>query len=330
MFIQGVIAMQSQKCSLGLYVDFLIASQKQYSGVEFSKVSPTDIAHDAVSRWLSKNKLTPKIVWQHAAPMVNPHTGYLIIDDTVLDKPYAKNMDLVKPQYSGKHHRVVNGIDSVNMLWTDEEKIIPVDYRVYDLTRDGKTKNDHAQEMLKFVEKRGFSPEYVLLDSWYSSINNLKAISKKGWKWMAEIKSNRQVSVVQGTYRAVSDLDWTSTQVHKVWLKAYGFVRVSMTVFENGDSTYIATNDMSLTEEETIRSHAEHRWKIETFHRGIKQCCGIERCYSTLERSQRNHILCAFLAFLKLEWQRIKYGFSWYEQKWSIPRTAISSYLANA
>jgi len=322
--------MQHQKCSLDLYVDFLIASQKQYSGLELSKVSPTKMTHDCVSRWLSKNKLTPKIVWQTAAPLVDPKTGYLIIDDSVLDKPYSRKIPMVKKQYSGKHHRLVNGIDLVNMLWTDGEKMIPVDYRAYDPTRDGKTKNDHAQEMLDYAEKRGFSPGYVLMDSWYSSIDNLKNIDRKDWKFIAALKENRLVSLIQGTYLHVSELDWASKQVHEVWLKAFGWVLVSKIVFTSGDITYVATNDLSLTDAGTIRSHNDHRWKIETFHRGIKQCCGIERCYLTLERSQRNHILCAFLAFLKLEMERIQNGISWYEQKWSIPRVATANYLANA
>lgn len=322
--------MQHQKCSLDLYVDFLIASQKQYSGSELSKVSPIEMSHDSVNRWLRKNKLTPKMVWKNAEPMVDPEKGYLIIDDTLLDKPYARRMALAKKQYSGKHHGLVNGINLVNMLWTDGEKIIPVDYRAYDISRDGKTKNNHAQEMLNFAETRGFSPDYVLMDSWYSSIDNLKNISKKKWKWIAALKSNRLVSLVKGTYLPVSDLDWTKKLVRKVWLKAYGFVLVSKIVFPNGDITYIATNDLSLDDPETMESHSAHRWKIENFHRGIKQCCGIERCYSTLERSQRNHILCAFLAFLKLEWERIQKGVSWYEQKWSITRMATADYLANA
>lgn len=321
---------QKSKCSLDLYVDFLIASQKQYSGLELSKASPMEMEHDCVNRWLSRNKLTPKIVWQTAAPLVDPKKGYLVIDDSVLDKPYSKKIPMVKKQYSGKHHGLVKGIDLVNMLWTDGDKMIPVDYRAYDMTRDGKTKNDHACEMLDYAEKRGFSPEYVLMDSWYSSIDNLKNVHRKNWKFIAALKSNRLVSLVQGTYLHVSELDWTSKQVHKVWLKAFGWVLVSKIVFVNGDITYVATNDLSLVNPETIRSHNDHRWKIETFHRGIKQCCGIERCYSTLERSQRNHILCAFLAFLKLEVERIQNGISWYEQKWSISRAATTNYLASA
>jgi putative transposase len=322
--------MQQPKCSLDLYVDFLIASQKQYSGLELSRVSPTALSHDAVSRWLATHKLTPKMVWQRSQTMVQKETGYLIFDDTILDKPYAREIPLVKTQYSGKHHRLVNGIAVVTLLWTEGEQIVPVDYRVYDPTRDGKTKNDHVQEMLQFAEKRGFSPQYVLLDSWYASIENLKAITRRQWKWIAALKSNRLVSQVQGSYLPVSELDWTATPVRKVWLKAYGWVLVSKIVFENGDITYIATNDLSLLDAPTLHSHMGYRWKIEAFHRGIKQYCGLERCYSTQERSQRNHILCAFLAFLKLEWKRIQSHISWQEQKLSIVRLATTQYLANA
>lgn len=319
--------MQNQKCSIDLYVDFLIASQKQYSGAELSRVSPEPMAHDAVSRWLSTEKLTPQLVWQQSRELVKQDKGYLVIDDTLLDKQYARNMALTKKQYSGKHHRVVQGINIINHLWTDGEKLIPIDYRIYDPTRDGKTKNDHAREMIHTAEKRGFKPLYVLMDAWYTCVDNLKAIVRKGWKWIGALKCNRLVSFVQGTYIPVADLDWAAKPVHKVWLKAYGFVLVSKLVATNGDITYLATNDLSLTHQ-TIENHNAHRWNIETFHRAIKQCCGAERCYSVKERSQRNHILCAFLAFIKLEWQRIKTGLSWYQQKWSIVRSAVTAFLA--
>ena len=285
------------------------------------------MAHDAISRWLSQEKLAPKMVWQESQYLIDQGNGSLVIDDSVLDKPYSQEIPLVKKQYSGKHHRLVKGIDIVNTVWTNGEKIIPVDYRIYEPTHDGKTKNDHAREMLGMAKKRGLKPQYVLMDAWFTSIGNLKAIDAYGWKWIGEIKCNRQVSVKKGEYVRVENLDWTSKQAHRVWLKAYGFVVVSKLVAPNGDIAYIATNDLSVEDAETIKNRFADRWTIETFHRGLKQCCGIERCYSTLERSQRNHILCAFLAFLKLEWERIQNSISWYEQKWSIPRMAVTAYL---
>ena len=323
--------MQYQKCSIDLYVDFLIASQKQYSGAELSKVAPEPMAHDAVSRWLSTQKLTPKLLWQESQHLVERQRGYIVLDDCVFDKPYARKMALARKQYSGKHHRVVNGIDAVNLLWTDggdNPRLIPIDYRIYDPSRDGKTKNDHGRDMLSLAKKRQFTPQYVLIDSWFTSIGNLKAIESYGWRWIGELKSNRLVSLEKGSYVRVSSLDWAATPARKVWLKAYGFVLVSKIVAPNGDIAYLATNDLSLDNPETIKTHYAHRWTIETFHRGLKQCTGIERCYAVKERSQRNHILCAFLAFLRLEWERIQSAVSWYEQKLSLTRSAVTAYLS--
>lgn len=63
--INLITTIQYQKCSLDLYVDFLISSQTQFSGVELSKVAPNEMAHDSVSRWLSQRKLTPKMLWHY-------------------------------------------------------------------------------------------------------------------------------------------------------------------------------------------------------------------------------------------------------------------------
>lgn len=297
--------MQHQKCSLQLYVDFLVASQRQYSGVELSRVSPKAMAHDSVSRWLAREQLTPAQLWQQSQPLVNRTQGCLILDDTVLDKPYARQMALVRYQYSGTHHGVVRGIGLINLLWTDGQRLGPVDYRLYDPDGDGKTKLDHGRDMLSGAERRQFQPRYVLMDAWYTAVANLKAIDAKGWRWIGQLKANRKVSVTRGTYLSVADLDWTATPVRTVWLKAYGFVQVCKSVTPAGDVAYLATSDRTLTDPAAMQSRYALRWTIETFHRGVKQCCGIERCYSTIERSQRNHILCALLAFVKLEWQRI-------------------------
>ena len=101
--------------------------QEQISVKSHQKRSLTS----AVSRWLANTLLTPKELWHQARPLVEIDGGDLIIDDSLLDKPYSKIIPFVRAQYSGKHHRVVNGI-AVITLWTDGERIVPVDYPVYD------------------------------------------------------------------------------------------------------------------------------------------------------------------------------------------------------
>ncbi len=69
-------------------------------------------------------------------------------------------------------------------------------------------------------------------------------------------------------------------------------------------------------------------WTIETYHRGLKQFCGVERCQARSGRAQRNHIGWAIRAFLRLEHHRIRTGTSWFEAKMGIIRSALQLYLS--
>lgn len=70
-------------------------------------------------------------------------------------------------------------------------------------------------------------------------------------------------------------------------------------------------------------------WGIEVYHRGIKQCCGIERAQVRSATAQKRHILLALRAFIRLETHRLRTGMSWYGAKLGIIRDAIRAYLAN-
>ena len=317
--------MRQTKCSLKLYSNFLIANHNRYSGVELSKVVE-DISHDTVSRWLYQSGFNAGGLWQQVKASIDREAGYLVCDDTLLDKRYSRCNELAKKQYSGNEHGLVNGITLVNLLWTNEEQMIPVDYRIYQKEHDHKTKNDLFQEMIKKAKLRGFSPRYILMDAWYCGIDNLKSIRSQGWKFICNFKSNRTVSRDR-IQMAISDLNLTDRQVSKVWLKAFGHVLVCKVVAQNGDITYLATNDLSLTDYDDFVAHFKYRWHIEEFHRAIKQTTGIEQCYSIKAQSQKTHIFASFVAFIKLELRKIKEHITWYEQKASITRTSIMDYL---
>lgn len=323
--------MQHQKCSLNLYTSFLISNQNRYSGIELSKTAD-DISHDAVTRWLASSKYTPGNLWNHVKDLVKPETGYLIGDDSLITKKYSRENELAKKQYSGNVHGLVNGICLVNLLWTEGNEFVPIDYRIYQKENDDKTKNDHFQDMLKKAKKRGFKPLYALMDSWYSGVENLKLITKElRWNFICSLKSNRKVSLTKGLYVSISDLPLADKQVRKVWLKEYGYVLVCKIVDKEGGITYLATSDLSLSDYESFTLHFSARWKIEEFHRGLKQTTGIEKCYATTASSQKTHIFASFIAFIKLETTRIHDNISWYEQKAIICRGATSAYLgANA
>lgn len=316
--------------NLNMYTTFLLANGNRYSGVEASKaiaLSGDAPAHDTISRWLAFETVAADDLWNQVKEHV-PLDASLIVDDTVLDKRWSPKNELVGFHWSGNEHKVIRGISLVNLLATTNDDCIPVDYRVNEGREETKNKNELFMEMLDIAKKRGFEPDFVMADSWYSSLDNMKAIVKLGWKFIFGLKDNRLVNEVQGQYVAVSALDWTKKQVRKVWLKGFGFVLVARIVFKNGDIRYIATNDLSLTEYKTLSAHSKKRWTIEEFHRGIKQTTGIEKCYSIKKQSQLTHIFACFVAFVRLELERLKTGISWYEQKAQQVRLGITQAFA--
>lgn len=310
------------------YINFLIATQKAYSCTQAERVQPTtgSAAHDAINRLLHRLEPAPDELWQEAKAYVELEQGMLVLDDTMLDKWYAKQMELVTRQWSGKHKRVVQGINLTSLLWSDGDKHIPCDYRLYEKAVDGATKNDHFRAMLSTAKQRGFKPRCVAFDSWFSALANLKLIASFGWLWLTRPKRNRLVNPDHTANRPICDvaLASTGTVVH---LKGYGFIRVFKIVALDGDIDYWATNDLQMSPLQR-QQWAEFEWSIEEYHRGLKQCCGVEKAQVRSSRAQRNHIGLAIRAFLRLEMHWFNTGISWYESKLSIVREAVRSYLA--
>src|SRR4051812_24325648 len=116
------VMMNVTKCQDTDYIDFLIASPRAFSCTEAAKVQPearNPLAHDAFTRLLLRLEPDPEALWAEARPLVPRRGGVLVLDDSTLDKPYAKTMDLVTRHWSGKHHAVVRGINLTTLLWTD-------------------------------------------------------------------------------------------------------------------------------------------------------------------------------------------------------------------
>jgi putative transposase len=115
-------------------------------------------------------------LWQETRGLVQLEAGVLVLDDTTLDKAYAKKMELATRHWSGNHHGVVRVISLLTVLWTDGEALISCDFRVYDKSLSGRSKNGHFRHMLATAKERGFQPQYVPFDSWYTSLENLKEV----------------------------------------------------------------------------------------------------------------------------------------------------------
>jgi hypothetical protein len=313
------------------YIQFLIAAQRVYTCTEAAQCTPPTPhapAHAAFVRLLHRQPPDTVALWQEVAPYVQRDTGLLVLDDTTLDKPYARKIELVTRHWSGNHHRVVSGINLLTLVWTDGTATLPCDCRVYDKPLpNGHPKHEQFRTMLATAKARGFAPHMVCFDSWYSSLENLKAVRTHGWHFLTRLKHNRLVNPDRQGNVPLStvEIPFSGRQVH---LKGFGFMLVGRMVAPNGDTEYWATNDMHLvaTKRDTVVHQA---WAIETYHRGLKQCCGVERAQVRTAAAQWHHILLAVRAFVRLEAHRLHTGSHWYTTKSNIVRDAIRHYLAH-
>src|SRR5512135_3256018 len=320
--------MNAPRCTDESYIQFLVASQGRVSCSEAARVqpkSPFAPAHDSFTRLIYRLEPDPDTLWDEAEPTVDRARGALILDDSTLDKPYAKDMGLVTRHWSGKHRKTVRGINLITLLWTDGDCKIPCDYRLYSKA-DGKTKNDHFWEMLLMARARGFAPAYVLFDGWYASLENLKQVRDFGWLWLTRLKGNRLVTPEDRRKRTLDEvaISGSGTILH---LQGYGLVRVFRIDAKDGVADYWATNDLMM-DAGTRQHYAETSFAIENYHRDLKQNCGVERCQARSERAQRNHIGLALRAFLRLEWHFFTTGVSGFEAKLRLIREAVRNYLA--
>ncbi len=323
--------MVKRKCSKESYCQFLISAQTNFTATQFASLV-SDTAHDSITRFLSRIKLTPKIIWEYSQKFVDKDKGYLIADDTVLDHPYGERIGLAKWQYSGAHHDVVFGIGLVTLLWTNSDEHIPIDFRLYAKVDDGKTKNQLFREMLIKAHQRKFTPKAVLMDSWYSVSDTLHLINNYGWIFICGLQSNRIVATGKGksNHFKLNELEKAGIDIPDegkiLHLQKFGKIKIFRFITPKGKMDYLATNNLDFSLDDIQKVYAK-RWKIEEYHRGLKQTVGIEMCQSRTKRAQRTHIFCSILSFLALEKKRMEGNISWYEAKRKIISDALFSYL---
>jgi hypothetical protein len=116
-------------------------------------------------------------------------------------------------------------------------------------------------------------------------------------------------------------------------LKEFGFIKLFRKVFKKEDDRhyiFYPPNEEKLQEttiREFITIHDLH-WGIETFHRAIKQVCGICRFMVRDTYAIKTHIFCSIQAFIKLEIMRSQKLISnWYEVQRNMFTKVIREYI---
>jgi len=331
---------------LDLYTDYLVSSFGPVTSTGLSSLLDKSVSHDRISRMLSRQEFTQQAYWKAIKSIVrrveSPY-GIIKIDDTIEEKPHSTENEIICWHYDHSTGQNVKGINLINFLYQPQGDLgldfsIPIAFEVVEKTeqfidtKSGKLKrrstvgkNEIVRTRLRILcQLNKVKFQTVLWDSWYSSNENLDFVHKELKKtFIAAIKSNRKVALTlkdkkQGKFTKISELEWHQSSSCVVYLHGLDFpVLLAKQVFTNKDGStgelYLVSNDLNLTASELFATYGK-RWDVEVFHRSLKQNVGLEKSPTKYERTQRNHIFAAMLAWIKLEMLSLKnqsthYGF---------------------
>lgn len=176
------------------YCQYLLSSQINYTLTNLAD-HVEKLSHDTINRYLRREKITPRLLWENVKhSILTTEKAYIIFDDTVLDKRYAKKIELTRRQYSGNEHRVIRGLGLVSCVYVNPQtsQFWVIDYRIYDPDSDGCTKLEHVGDMLNsLVEYKQLPFLTVLMDSWYATKNLMQLIDSLDKYYYCPLKKNR-------------------------------------------------------------------------------------------------------------------------------------------
>jgi hypothetical protein len=330
--------MEKNKKLVDLYTEFQISSFDKIEMTTLSKVLDYKHSHDVFTKMLSSDidieeelmKSSKKIIKEIKKEVPE---GILIVDDTILKKPYSKENLMIAKHYDNSEKRVVKGINLLNFVYTSlsnfDKSLIPVAFDIVekDIIYEDKnfkekrkssyTKNELFRAKMEYLVKhKQFNFKYILGDSWFASNENIEYINNINRDFIFRIKKNRLIAFsyedkINGKFSKISDIDKSFVGNCEVYLKGCSFpVKLTKLYVKNGKNfiptkSYLITNCIRL-DTITLAEIYNKRWRVEEFHKSIKQNLNIEKSPTKTIKTQVNHIFLSFLSFIKLEKIRIK------------------------
>jgi hypothetical protein len=334
---------------LDLYTDYLISSFGPTTATGLSRLVDGEVSHDQVTRFLASPPKTSADLWRIVKPMlrqIESADGLLILDDSIEEKPYTDENDLICWHWDHAHQRHVKGLNFLTAFYATETVSLPVAFDLVTKTeayvdaKTGKqkrrstiTKNARYRMLLQICVHNQLKFRYVLNDSWYAAADNMNFIHldlKK--EFVMPLKANRKVALSEADqqavrYVAVSTLDLPEGQTRQIWLEEVNFpLLLAKQVFINEDGStgtlYLVTSDLTLNYDR-ITTLYQKRFGVEGYHKSLKQNASLEKSPTRTETTQQNHFFASLCAYVKLERLKLKQGINHFALKSKIYMSAL-------
>ena len=312
---------------LEVYSDYLILSSSQTSATGLSQILDGQASHDQITRLLLSETFSSKDLWKLVKKDVfenESKDAVLIIDDSVEEKEWSEESDIIRWHYDHCKNKPVKGINIVNLIYYSNGVSIPIAFEAIKKTEtvvDPKTgeskrvspvtKNEIYRKFIRIAKENNIKFSYVISDIGFSSKENMVTVKKKFKKdFIQAIKANRRVALSESDRRQKKFVQVRSLPLEEgseinVYLKELNFaVRLIKQVFKNKDGSvgilFLVSSDLNLSFEK-ITTLYQKRWKIEEFYKSIKSNASFSKSPASSVRARINHCFASIYAFFKLE-----------------------------
>lgn len=316
---------------LDIYTDYLISSFGLTTGTGLSQLLDGAISHDRIQRFLASPSKSGADLWKVVKPYVRQiqdDDGVLIVDDSIAEKPYTDENEIVCWHYDHSKGILVKGINFISALYHAHAVSLPVGYHLVEKTqfytdkKTGKekrrspvTKNEVYQQLLRQPVHNQMPFRYVLNDVWFASAKNMMFVKYELERdFIMPLKTNRKVALnlddkMQGQYVRVDTLALEPDTVMTIYLEGVAFpLHLVKQVFTNADGStgilYLVTSDLELTYDEITTIYGK-RWNVEPYHKSLKQNASLSKSPTKILTTQSNHIFASLCAYIKLEMLKV-------------------------
>jgi len=116
-----------------LYTDYLISGNGYATATGLSSMMDGSVSHDQITRFLSKKSYCSKDLWKQVKSTVREiesEDACLIFDDTIQEKKWTKESDVICWHFDHTIGKSVKGINMLNALYYSNEVSIPVAFEI--------------------------------------------------------------------------------------------------------------------------------------------------------------------------------------------------------
>jgi hypothetical protein len=315
---------------LDIYSEYLISSFGQTTGTGLAGLLGGSISHDQIQRLLGKAQFSSADLWGMVKPYVRQiqqDDGVIILDDSIAEKPYTDENEIICWHYDHSQDRNVKGINFMTCLYHAGGYSLPIGFSLVaktDYYTDKKTnkrkrrspisKNQSYRDLLSAASRNQIPFKYVLSDVWYSAADNMRFIKHELKKdFVMPLKANRKVALSEqakrdGQWVRIDSLTLEPHTTQEIYLESVDFpLLLVKQVFANEDGStgilYLVSSDMALTFDEMTIIYRK-RWNVEPYHKSLKQNASLEKSPTQTVTTQTNHLFASLWAYIKLEWLR--------------------------